>query len=215
MNVYNLGMLTAGLPNPSLRQASTQLMDPTSQRSNYMAGWQGQWDAATPKEVTTYEAPSAGTPISDATRAFFVANGADPSSIPAVWGATGGGYSTNMDNSARQALEAERDKWLGQQASGWNAYNQAQAMNQTAYNNAGGGSYLGGQINASYATPQTGLDPNSSLNGMLNTQPWSMPSFGGPNGGQSQAGFGGPQAPSSQPQGWGGPFTARNPWAAS
>lgn len=216
MPVYNFGMLLGGMPDPNARQQSSVVNDLGAQQAAYLQDWQNRWDAATPVQRMGGDSGSwvwDGTP--DARTSFLVANGVDPETLGAAGHYEGGSSSLYWDNSARQGLEAERaqrNKTMGAQL---NAYQVAQTANQSAYDAAGGGSFLGGQINASYATPQTGLDPNSALNGMLSTQPWSTPGFGGPTGGQSQAGFGGPSGANAQPQGWGGPFTARNPWAAS
>lgn len=260
MATYNFGMLTAGMPDPTMRQASTGIQDAGYYQGLYddfLKGWQTRYDAAAPRWVDTTPAIdyssvfNAVDPVADRMQAAdpgrFGAN-YDPGANNAwnmqqVQGAFGGNteFQNNINNhlaaaglgpvsfaapspsgyyddSARQALNAEKakqDATLGAQASSLAANQQAQ---QQAYNTSGGGTFLGGNINASYATPQTGLDPNSSLNGMLTQQPWSMPGFGGPTGGASQSGFGtntGNAWGGSQPSGWGGPFTAKNPWAAS
>ena len=211
MPVYNFGMLTAGLPNPAMRQASSNVTDAGLARSSYLTDWQQRWDAATPTIIPGWSGYSSG-PWSQASVDSVLANGGDPEMVSVARnGVSWGGQADQIDNSAREALEAEKAKTLAD----LNSQFANQQMQQNAYSAAGGGSFLGGNINAAYATPQTGLDPMGSLNGMLNAQPWSMPGFGGPNGGQSQAGFGGPSALQTQPQGWGGPFTARNPWSAS
>jgi hypothetical protein len=209
MAVYNFGMLTAGMPDPAMRQASTVVNDPAAARQAYLNDWQNRWNAATPTWIADAGGGSRAAPTPEQI-AQNIANGADPYAASAPFYAPGS-TDGRWDDSARRALDAEKSKGLAafvpQLAN--------QMVQQNAYTAAGGGSFLGGNINGSYATPNTGLDPNSSLNGMLNTQPWSLPGFGGPNGGASQAGFGGPQGNNAQPQGWGGPFTARNPWAAS
>ena len=216
MGIYNLGMLLGGLPDPNARQQSTILNDLTAQNAAYMQDWQRRYDAAVPVWRTSN---SSGDWVPDGTptaqQSFLMANGADPEAAGAAGHYTGGGSRTYYDTSGRDALNrelAQRNKTMGAELS---AYQTAQQANQNAYNQAGGGSFLGGQINGSYAAPQTGLDPSSPINGMLNLQPWSMPGFGGPTGGASQASFGSPATNTAQPQGWGGPFTARNPWAAS
>ena len=205
MPIYNLGMMTAGLPDPSMRQASSVVTDPNAAWNSYLADWQSRWNAATPVWVG---GGGGGGGWSQENRDVAVANGGDPEAVYSNFTGGGGGH---YDDSARRALDAEKAKQAGVFA----PQIANQMAQQNAYTQAGGGSFLGGNLNASYAAPNTGLDPSSSLNGMLNTQPWSMPGFGGPMGGGSQAGFGGPHGCNAQPQGWGGPFTARNPWAAS
>lgn len=217
MATYNLGMLTAGMPDPTLRQVSSGIQDLgylAGQNDAWQADWQKRYDAAKPVARYSdgnvfgtlagmgYNPGQAEIPY----EAIVQAQQNTPSSF--------GGW----DDSARQALndeKAKQDATFAMQTAGMLANQQAQ---QQAYNQSGGGTFLGGNINASYATPNTGLDPNSSLNGMLTQQPWSMPGFGGPTGGASQSGFGtntGNAWGGSQPSGWGGPFTAKNPWAAS
>lgn len=260
MATYNFGMLTAGMPDPTMRQASTGIQDAGYYQGlydNFLKGWQTRYDAAAPRWVDTTPAVDYSGVFGQLDKAADTLQAADPARFGAnydpnannAWNmqkvqeAFGGntGYQQDInahlqalgmgpasfampspsgyyDDSARQALNAEKakqDATLGAQAASVAANQTAQ---QQAYNTSGGGTFLGGNINASYAAPNTGLDPNSAINGMLTQQPWSMPGFGGPAGGASQSGFGtntGNAWGGSQPSGWGGPFTAKNPWAAS
>ena len=228
MPLYNFGSLAAGLPDPSRRMASSVVMDPVSAQAAYLADWQRRSDAAQPVWVeggggggggdNSFAAShwnSAGWSPAAATQA--IANGASPEAVasygnPWANASDDSGPSGYFDDSARRALDAEKAKQLaGFGAQIWN-----QQAQQNAYTTSGGGSYLGGNINGSYATPQTGLDPNGPIAGMMNQPGTTGLGFGGPGGSTSQAGFGFTQGMmGQQPQGWGGPFTNRNPWAAS
>lgn len=217
MALYNFGMLSAGLPDPSQRMASTVAASPNDQRNAWMADWQSRYDAAAPivrEGQTSSEWNWTGTP--DAQTAFLLANGADPSVVATAYGNyKDTSTSPYVDDSARRALTAEKNAYENQYGAAASAYAQNQTVQQNAYNAAGGGSYLGGTINGSYSAPQTPLDPNSSLYGLMNQAGVGL-GFGGPNGSASQAGFGFTAGMmGQQPSGWGGPFTNRNPWSAS
>lgn len=87
----------------------------------------------------------------------------------------------------------------------------SQLQQQQAYNAANGGTYLGGLINASYATPQTGLQPGSQIAGQVAAATGPSAVSGAYTPSTNYA------APTTQtqPSGWGGPFTGKNPWALS
>lgn len=232
MAAYNFGMLTAGLPDLAQRQVSQQVVSNDSlqsQQNNWLQNWQGKWNAATPQYVppVVSQAPPpnpnadgtkswlpSGLTGSDAVWARFV----DPTyNEEAPYATSRPGY---YDNSARNALEAERAKKQAEYSALMQGRQQNQQTQQSAYDQANGGGFSGGIINASYGTP-FGNDP--TMSGMMNSgiampnnQPWGSPAYGGPQGGESQAGFGGGSGMmNTQPAGWGGPFSAKNPWALS
>lgn len=165
--LYNFGMLSAGVPDFSQREATTAVMDPTQQRAAYLANWQTQYA-----------------------------------------GLQGTGSALRKQQSAlNQQKAAELAKFAPQQA----AYILNQTQQQEAYNDANGGTYLGGLINANYATPQTGLQPGSQIG---NQVAGYLSGANTSNQFLQQAPMA-PQGAATQPSGWGGPFTGKNPWALS
>lgn len=249
MPAYNFGMLTAGLPDLAQRQVSNPIMGEDyyqGQQNDWLKAWQPKWDAATPRYVETSaggwsggdagalqaainasSAKSGWTADADGSYAQGLLSQAQAgdTSAQGIIGAFGGSYGTYTaptgyyDDSARKALEAERDRQNAQFAAATQGRVQNQQAQQSAYNQSNGGGFSGGIINASYGTPATaatGGSTDASGVPMPNTHPWGMPAYGGPTGATSQAGFGGSDwGQGAQPAGWGGPFTNKNPWAAS
>lgn len=128
------------------------------------------------------------------------------------------------DNSARNALNTEKTSQQAQYDAMMQTRQKNQQAQQSAYDQSNGGGFLGGTINSSYSTPfgmTGGIGAPTQTDGvnMPNTQPWGMAGYGGATGAASQGGFGvglmAQGANQSQPSGWGGPFTNKNPWAAS
>lgn len=250
MPAYNFGMLTAGLPDLAQRQVSSPIQGEDyyqGQQNDWLGAWQNKWNAATPQFVQTgggtwsggdpaalrqlinSSTPTTGWNLGEndyyARQMIEQAQAGDAQAIANInmFGGSAGTYTAPTgyyDDSARKALEAERDKQNAQFASATQGRVQNQQAQQTAYNQSNGGGFSGGIINASYGTP---FGNDSTMAGMMNNgiampndQPWGSPAYGGPAGGESQAGFGGGAGMmNSQPQGWGGPFTAKNPWSLS
>jgi len=218
------------------------------QQNDWLKAWQPKWDAATPQYVQTSaggfssdigqiaqqlaNAPDARNGFQGSDTDWYnhalglvqdaQQGGEQGNAYLSHFGVSPGTYTAPTgyyDDSARKALEAERDRQNAQFAAATQGRVQNQQAQQTAYNQSNGGGFSGGIINASYGTPATtGTGGSTDASGvpMPNTQPWGMPAYGGPTGAQSQAGFGGSGwGEAAQPAGWGGPFTNKNPWAAS
>jgi len=215
--LYNFGMLTAGAPDFSRRQASTPVMGSAVAPSQSGApAWQQAYDAL------VGQTPNLNS---------VSMNDAFSGPVDAGWMADPLSDAYTGPNSAQFAqIRAQRAVYMAGNPQGQSQgaidpnYAANQKVQQSAYDQSNGGGFNGGIINASYGTPfgmSGGIGSPTQVDGvnMPETQPWGMAGYGGPTGAVSQGGFGtglmAQGANQAQPSGWGGPFTNKNPWAAS
>lgn len=243
--LYNLGMLTSGMPDPALRQASEAIKDDAwyqGQQNDWLSDWQKRYDT-TPVEWVQTDPGTRDATLSAAQAAYNASaakTGGSPvdsqyvgSQVNAAYGGdqssrdilTALGISADWrqpagfyDDTARKTLEAQK----AQQQSQWDLAAQERTANQKAqqdaYTSMLGGGFTGGVIGSGFTTGATGATQAANPTGvsMPWNQPWTALGYGGPTGGTAIGGYGSPaNGQATQPTGWGGPFANKNPWASS
>lgn len=220
MAAYNLGMLTAGLPDVTQRHASQQVQGNDyyqEQHNNWLSDWQKKWDAAPPVFISNttgaggadisplLNLPGAANGLaggmselaSYATQTYQAAREGDPQAIAylnyqglAVPSAMQSGG--HFDNSVRLGLEKQKASQQATFASDEATRLKNQQSMQSAYDQSNGSGFNGGIINGSYGTPFGGAVAAPAQVDGVNTP--NMPQ----NQPWGQAGYGGPTGGTSQ-----------------